>query len=369
MLKKFTACIVILTLLLAPSLTQGTGGTNPVLVGKYEVSYMLNAMYGGGAGGAGNPVDPNYFCGSAVGTAPVMVSGLQAGSYLLRIVPGRETGNPGCEPVVTNWWWLVLANNPSAVPPNTGYDGGNTAPEGAAPPWNRGVYAWVGGSPTNGTKYSVGDQLLFQLQAGQNIWLYHHDWYIDDNLGGTTVELWRIGSVQRQISAFSDDVNEDGGNFRVYYPLVWVGTGANVAQSFTGLRFNNLPMPNKATITEAYLEVYSPSYSWIRIDLLIAADASGDSPPFRWVSRPSLRWLTMQKVEHHSNRAWSAGSWNRLGNVTAIVQEVVNRPDWQTGHSLSLILKGIGKQWGRKFVASYEGDPMHAARLVIRYVP
>jgi len=50
-----------------------------------------------------------------------------------------------------------------------------------------------------------------------------------------------------------------------------------------------------------------------------------------------------------------------------VVQEVVNRGDWASGNSLSVILKGTGSAWGRKFVRSYNGSAANAPKLVITY--
>ncbi|MEO8609209.1 MAG: choice-of-anchor Q domain-containing protein [Chloroflexota bacterium] len=177
-------------------------------------------------------------------------------------------------------------------------------------------------------------------------------------------------TITPQVSASSDDVNQSGNTFQANLATIWVGTEGNAAQSYTGLRFNNLSIPVGATITEAHLEFYTTANTWINVDVLIAADATDNSVTFSNATRPSTRTFTTTRVTHHSNVQWLANSWNILtGNLAGVVQEVVSRAGWQSGNSLSIILKGIGSQWARKFVTSYEGNPAFAPRLVISYTP
>jgi hypothetical protein len=58
-----------------------------------------------------------------------------------------------------------------------------------------------------------------------------------------------------------------------------------------------------------------------------------------------------------------------MDEMVPVVQEVVNRADWQSGNSLSIIVRGTGGAWGRKFVRSYEAGASFAPRLVVTYTP
>lgn len=155
-----------------------------------------------------------------------------------------------------------------------------------------------------------------------------------------------------------------------FYPSIreiWIGTGGSLDASYTGLRFSNLQIPQGASISSAHLEVYTPRNTWIEVDLSMAAEAIDDSPTFSPDIRPSQRVRTTQQVIHSSDDNWRANNWYALDDIALVIQEVVDRPGWQSGGSLALILQGIGAKWGRKFVTSYEGDPAHAPRLVINY--
>jgi len=169
----------------------------------------------------------------------------------------------------------------------------------------------------------------------------------------------------RQINAGRDDVNEDGSTFTASNPLLWIGNGSGA--SYTGLRFNNVVIPRGATITSAYLRLYSSSNQWITVNLQIAGDATNNSAAFSSASRPSQRPLTAARVNHHSNTRWLANSWYNFNDMSGVVQEIISRPGWQSGNSLSIILRGTGSTWGRKFVRAFESGASTAVMLIVNY--
>jgi hypothetical protein len=169
-----------------------------------------------------------------------------------------------------------------------------------------------------------------------------------------------------QVASAADDVNEDGSAFTPDDPLIWIGTGASASGSYTGLRFTGVAIPPGATIAAAYVEFHNPQPAWITVGLELAAEAADDSAAFSSSSRPSQRPLTVERVQHNSDLHWQGGDWHALDDISAVLQEVVDRPGWHSGSSLSVILHGTDSPFGRKYVSSYESDPAHAPRLVVR---
>ncbi len=174
-------------------------------------------------------------------------------------------------------------------------------------------------------------------------------------------------TITMQISSGTNDVNEDGTNYGVDRSTIFLGTGAFVGKGYTGLRFTNVNIPLGANITSAHLEVVPPANAWIQLKFDIYGEASGSATVFTSVARPSQRSLTTAKVSHASDVFWSAGSVNSLNEMKTVIQEVINRPDWHSGNSLSVILKGTGGAWSRKFVTSFEGSAAAAPKLVVTY--
>jgi PKD repeat protein len=111
-----------------------------------------------------------------------------------------------------------------------------------------------------------------------------------------------------QVMNSADDVNQIGQTLETNNPSRWIGTGSPGAESYAGLRFTNVAIPQGATIVSAQLEVYSQQEQWIRVNLTMAAEAADNSPAFAPDTPPSLRPLTTQRVEHRSNDPWQANT-------------------------------------------------------------
>lgn len=175
-------------------------------------------------------------------------------------------------------------------------------------------------------------------------------------------------TLSLQIEDAADDVNQEGDRLVQDMGRVWIGTAADAEASYTALRFNNLDIPRGAYVTSAHLEFFHPDFEWITVRLVVAAEASDNSAPFTQEAPPSQRPLTSQQIEHTSDVRWQDGTWYGFNEMASVIQEVVNRPGWQPGNSLSIILRGSSSnQFGRKFIRSFEGDESLAPRLVITY--
>jgi hypothetical protein len=189
-----------------------------------------------------------------------------------------------------------------------------------------------------------------------------------DQAGGLLAQS-ESSTLTFQISASADDVNEHDDVLETNRTSLWLGDGSSTQSSFTGLRFTDVSLPPRAVILSATVEVYPTNEQWIAMSYLIGAEDVGNSAVFSTTNRPSQRILTTQQVTHRSDDTWAANTWHSLEDIAPTVQAVVNRPDWRTGNSLSIILKGTGTLWGRKYVQSFDGDSGYAPRLVITFAP
>jgi hypothetical protein len=187
------------------------------------------------------------------------------------------------------------------------------------------------------------------------------------SVSGYTSALAATVTLTGQVAASSDDANQDGSSLSLTSTTLWLGNAASTTSSYTGLRFASLALPPGAAISSARLQVYSSQTQWLGLSMSIAADATGNSPTFSASNLPSQRTLTTQKVAHSSNVQWQANTWYTLDEMASVVQEIVNRGDWQSGNSLSVILKGTGGAWSRKFIASFDGSAVTAPKLVVTY--
>jgi len=178
-----------------------------------------------------------------------------------------------------------------------------------------------------------------------------------------------------QINSSADDMNEYNDAIDRVYPqnskLLWIGR-AETDKSFTGLRFNNISLPKDAKIKFAKLEFYSFSDQANRLSMYVTGDKSPNSPPFSATSLPSKRPKTSASLYHNSNILWRINTWNEFNSLhgadfAPIVQEIVNQSAWQSGNSLSFVFQGLGNNWDRKFISSFDMNPTFAPKLTITY--
>jgi hypothetical protein len=132
-----------------------------------------------------------------------------------------------------------------------------------------------------------------------------------------------------------------------------------------GLRFQDIQIPQGATITSAYLEFTVDETTTRTTVVTISGEASDDAEPFDgWGFYDlSRRPLTDASV------SWDVPAWTQVDDqhqtpdIKAIVQEIVNRPGWSSGASMVFSIDGTG----RRVAKSYDGDPAAAPLLHITY--
>jgi hypothetical protein len=78
--------------------------------------------------------------------------------------------------------------------------------------------------------------------------------------------------------------------------------------------------------------------------------------------------LLTPRVAHSSNTQWVSGTWYSFADLTPLLQALVTRTDWDAGNALSLVMRGTGSAYGRKFARSFEAGAATAPRLVVTYV-
>lgn len=179
------------------------------------------------------------------------------------------------------------------------------------------------------------------------------------------------------IFAGEDDVNEGDPGYDASATKVWIGTGPNLNNSWTGLRFRNINIPRDATINSAHLELncatqFPDLKCHIQIYMNIAAEDTDNSLPFSPASPPSGRTRTVG-INHSSNDNNPYNTPIILDEIKTQIQPIISKATWQSGNSISIIIKGTGSTaYGRKYGTSFEGaagDTTHYPKLIINYTP
>jgi len=160
------------------------------------------------------------------------------------------------------------------------------------------------------------------------------------------------------------------------YNEIYMGECTNRQGIVSGFRFPNVTIPAGMIIQEAYIEFTVDGPYTDELNVAFYGEASGNANPFSTTSRPSNRPLTVTSSTWSipSTDRWELGQLRDSPDLTAIVQEIVNRPDWISGNALAIIVKNAGPASGtyrHRRVIGYDRPVWYpgtenAARLVIR---
>jgi len=145
--------------------------------------------------------------------------------------------------------------------------------------------------------------------------------------------------ITRQIVHSEDDtsVREDTGENLSLWNVLRMGQTESIYVN--GLRFRDMSIPQGATITQATLSL--PYAYWLKglpISLSIRAEdtdsayAFTDSRPLasdRPTTSAVVPWTIMEEPP----------SWFDTPDFTTVIQEVIDRPGWQAGNDLSVIIR------------------------------
>jgi len=134
-----------------------------------------------------------------------------------------------------------------------------------------------------------------------------------------------------------------------------------------GLRFNNVSIPNGATIAGAYIQFTVDETSSGVTTLDLRGEAADNAATFTTTSfNISSRPRTIAAVTW-SPEAWAtlgeAGPAQRTVDISPVIQEIVNRPGWFSGSSLTIIITGTGT----RIAESYNGSVASAPLLHVEY--
>lgn len=130
--------------------------------------------------------------------------------------------------------------------------------------------------------------------------------------------------------------------------------GIPLGNTWVGLRFPELKIPQGATITEAHLDLSSVSASETTSNLIIYAENSTDAAPFTSAHHNvSSRDRTSDFVRWDAIPEWVDGGDYESPDISNLVQTVVSQADWCGGKAMGLLISGSGE---RLISASDAGD-------------
>ena len=153
-------------------------------------------------------------------------------------------------------------------------------------------------------------------------------------------------------------------------PAVVVSDRLSVGRNDSAMRFRNIDILPGSEVFRACLKigVGTPTIQ-TRMDGVLRAQASGDAGDF---TVPGLRISNLPKTQANTPWNWQAGDSGPAGafhaspDLSAVVQEVIDRPDWLIDNSLAILYSG-DKTAGQdvQFFACDSPCSVRAARLQI----
>jgi type IV pilus assembly protein PilY1 len=149
-------------------------------------------------------------------------------------------------------------------------------------------------------------------------------------------------SFETQVDTDTDDGEQDiGGSQGVSLGSSDVELAYDGGLQVAGMRFRNVAIPQGATILSAELEfVADESDSAIGFTLRIQGEATDDANTYTTVdgnitSRPTTTSFT----DWMDPEPWTADDIYKTPDITAIVQEIINRPGWVPDNDMALTIQ------------------------------
>ncbi len=174
------------------------------------------------------------------------------------------------------------------------------------------------------------------------------------------------GTLDRSVSAATDDAEQNvssGAVDTASTDLEFTLDGSTNQQ--LGTRFTNVTVPKDATITKAYVEfTVDETGSTYPTDLTVKAQAADNPATYSGTANDIT-----SRTYGSASVAWSATDWTTVGqkkqtsDISALVQEVVNRTGWAPGNALALKFNGTG----HVVADSFEGGATVAPKLHVEY--
>jgi hypothetical protein len=168
-------------------------------------------------------------------------------------------------------------------------------------------------------------------------------------------------SLDVRVAASNDDAEESptGSVSRSSSDLELV-TDGSIVQTI-GMRFVGVGIPAGAQITNAYVQFTSDR-----------ADSGGTSLTIRGQDADNAAGFTSSNFNVSSRArtgafaSWSPTAWasgeagvaQRTPNLSTLVQEIIDRPGWNSGQALALIVTGSGRRVARSYNGSATSAPL-----------
>ena len=282
--------------------------------------------------------------------------------------------------------WLGYGDGRTRAQLKKTVDGGNT--------WHIEKLDWTGWDEHMraidfadlGNGWLAEDQSILRSRDGGSNWYYvlEHSGNIKDLSFVDKNHGWVLGSaglfrrapvlLTPQVGQSANDtaVRLETGDNLVASRTVRLGqsdVGGGGSAYVSGLRFDHLNIPQGATIVDARIRLRYADWSrGLPVALTLHAEASDHAQDFS-----DAHPLANERPLTEASTSWTIDTtpegWFDSPDLVPLVQEVVNRPGWQPGNALALLVESAAEDDLRHYldVHAHDMDPSLAAQLVVSY--
>jgi hypothetical protein len=186
------------------------------------------------------------------------------------------------------------------------------------------------------------------------------------------VQIWAnilsTATVEIRVSQGDDDAEEDVTNQKMDLSSSDLELVRESNNQIIGIRFHNVIVPHKLTITNAYILFTTDETDSESTSLTLWGEDVDDAKVYENIDKNiSDRSKTSASVDWNDIPAWGTvgetGVKQQSPDISGIVQEIVNRGGWDSGKSMAFIIEGLGK----RVAESYNGSSSKAPLLHIEY--
>lgn len=183
----------------------------------------------------------------------------------------------------------------------------------------------------------------------------------------TPTPTLNVTTVARQVTAGTDDTHQrvTTGFNDIGALTVRLGRSGTY-DLLSGFRFSNLQVPRHVRVVDASLEIYRTYQSGTdTVGMTMRAAAQDNVPNFQ--TQPPLNAPTTQAAATWEVSSTVPAGWLASPDLVDLVQEVVNRPGWQPGNALALLVSSDAGNTSYIDAISYDNNPNNSAWLEVSY--
>lgn len=177
-----------------------------------------------------------------------------------------------------------------------------------------------------------------------------------------------MSTLELQVASLYDDAHErrGGTDFSYYINLVHCDDNATSDLAFVaGLRFQNVTISPGAAILTCVASVYIAQTSSDDPNVDIFCEDEDDATSF--FSTPDVASRTKTTASATWTDTGLGVGWADSADFAAALQEVIDRPGWASGQSVTVLLEGRGEGASICYFLGYKLGPGNAAKLTITY--